>query len=76
MRTMNAGQRRQRKEQVLKRDGAQCNLSRHPHLPQDLILKRIIHKNLGGSSRLDNLHLICHGCNTPGPPTPRKTRTP
>ncbi len=66
MRVLSSRQRRAKKRTLLRRDGAVCTLCGRPWLAQDLILKRIIHRNAGGSSRLDNLHLICHPCNRDG----------
>jgi 5-methylcytosine-specific restriction endonuclease McrA len=66
MRVLLSRQRRSRKRTLLRRDGAVCAQCGKAWLAKDLILKRIIHRNAGGSSRLDNLHLICHPCNRDG----------
>lgn len=63
MRTLSSRQRRSKKRTVLTRDGAQCAVCGRDLPPQKLILKRIVHRNKGGSTRLDNLHLVCHPCN-------------
>lgn len=74
MRAFSSRQRKAKKRTVLARDGAQCALCKRPVEPGELILKRIIHRALGGSGCLDNLHLICHPCNRGGPRT-RKAAT-
>lgn len=66
MRVLSSRQRRSKKRFLLARDGPICANCSKTWLPEDLILKRIVHRNAGGSSRLDNLHLICHPCNRSG----------
>jgi 5-methylcytosine-specific restriction endonuclease McrA len=70
MRVLSSRQRRAKKRFLLKRDGALCAKCGTAWTAEDLILKRIVHRNAGGSSRIDNLHLICHPCNRDGLNTP------
>lgn len=66
MRVLSSRQRRSKKRFLLRRDGAVCAQCKKAWTPDELILKRIVHRNAGGSSRIDNLHLICHPCNKNG----------
>lgn len=63
---MSAGQRRSRKNSLYKAQDGRCATCDSPYEKQDLILKHKVHRLDGGSSRLENLHLICHLCHETG----------
>lgn len=66
MRTLHSRQRRSKKRTLLRIFGAKCALCTRAYMPEELILKNIVHRSQGGSNALDNLHLICHRCNHNG----------
>jgi 5-methylcytosine-specific restriction endonuclease McrA len=65
---MYPGQRRRRKKQLIKRDGAKCSECRAPDqgiMPDGhafLTIDHLIPTRLGGSNALENLRLLCYRC--------------
>ncbi|MFF1469102.1 HNH endonuclease [Streptomyces mirabilis] len=66
VRVLSSRQRRSKKRTLFAAQEGQCASCGTARDFPDLILKHKIHRKAGGSSRLENLHLICHRCNKAG----------
>ncbi|WP_190329528.1 HNH endonuclease [Streptomyces venezuelae] len=66
VRVLSSRQRRSKKRTLLAVQGCRCGSCGQVRSGSDLILKHKVHRTAGGSSRLDNLYLICRVCNAKG----------
>ncbi|MET9086140.1 HNH endonuclease signature motif containing protein [Streptomyces sp. NPDC004237] len=62
VRILSSRQRRSKKRTLYAQQAGRCATCGSPHAPGDLILKHKVHRKKGGTSRLDNLHLVCPPC--------------
>lgn len=60
-------QRRVKKRTLYAAQDGRCAKCNTGATMEELILKHKIHRKAGGTSKLTNLHLICHPCNENGP---------
>lgn len=62
-RTLCARQRRSKKRTLYATQAGRCGSCGSACALEESILKHKVHRKAGGTNRLENLYVICHGCN-------------
>lgn len=66
IRVLSGRQRRSKKARLYAVQQGRCADCGGERDPEELILKHKVHRSKGSGSRVEDLHLICHPCNTRG----------